>query len=394
MALRRLLRRAHHRGRLANLARASLLDRPLCHSDSPASGPITRRMPQSRWRRSCSGYLPQTGSDQGLVKFLGSRSFCSVRAPDLWRHGLPDAREDHDRRSWCWCWATCRSSPDARLLARSIRDVATGFSAVRHRTLAGRSHSAGTAHFSPSVVPAGSRRDHAEPGRKTASAHRRPVRHRRAEAGSRYNLRASRARCRPRSRPSVTTCWTRPAAYARPRAFFRSRPDRPCDARGGGRGDRPITSGSRLLTVHDHGRTQPRYSELSQVPEPFASQFRNLSRSRGRAYVGWSATWGRPVGFPVWTGRWSWRSSASPGPGGLQHALLERRAATRGGEWGPGSGRSPGDWRPDDRPLAHRLRLSSDTSRTWAGGDAGSGTSAAIRRSGFLPRFWAWPYPA
>ena len=43
------------------------------------------------------GHLPQTASDQGLVKAPRLRDLRPVVRPlDLRRHGVPDAREDHD----------------------------------------------------------------------------------------------------------------------------------------------------------------------------------------------------------------------------------------------------------------------------------------------------------
>ena len=180
-AVCRVQRRAHHRGRAANLARAGLLDRSLWRSRH------CRHMALQRLERggSVGGRLARASAPDRVgprarqVTGLHCLS-AGVRAPDLWRHSLQDARENHDREAGAGSGLPVNHRPgDGFLACRSRRG--DWFSAVRHRAVAGRLHRA-RAPFLTSV--AGPISAHRDPGNLGAGwpADRRSVRHRRDEA--------------------------------------------------------------------------------------------------------------------------------------------------------------------------------------------------------------------
>jgi len=123
-------------------------------------------------------------------------------------------------------------------------------------------------------------------------------------------------------------------ALSRPRAFFVSR----AIIRGHTRGRGEIIDHHRwkpsLLTVQYQGLTH-RYHELHNVPEPFASQFRNLLDHEGIQYVGLVGYVGRHGRLPGLDWAMVVAFIGIAGAGGLSNTLFSNHARDKG--WGMGA---------------------------------------------------------
>ena len=301
------------------------------------------------------GHLPQTGSDQGLVKLLGFTIFLLAFVPLIFGGTVYRMLEKIMTAKLVLVLGYLSIIALVMVSWPVVRDVATGF--LRFGTVPLRAESIVLErHFSLQSQGGSSRieirgtweQDGQPTGDLFVTEGTKPVR---------YNLRATDSL--PLHVKQVRDDLLEQArALSRPRAFFvrTQSSEATLEAEG------EIIDHHRwkpsLLTVQYQGLTH-RYNELHAVPEPFASQFRNLLDHEGVAvcWAGWLRGPPRPASRPgLGDGRGVHRDRR--GGGAQQHALLELCARQGVGNGGEGRGDPQRDRRPDDRSIAHGLRVS------------------------------------
>ncbi len=277
------------------------------------------------------GHLPQTGSDQALVKVLGFTIFLLSFVPLIFGGTVYRMLERIMTAKLVLVLGYLSVIALLMVSWPVVCDVATGF--LRFGTVPVRAGSIVLDRHFSLQSPAGPGRieirgtweqDGQPTGDVFVTDGTKPVR---------YNLRATESM--PVHVREVRDDLLRQVlALTRPHAFFVRTESSGTTLEAEGEVIDHHLWKPALLTVHERGRTQ-QYSDLQLVPEPFASQFRNLLDHEGVQYVGL-------VGYVSRHGRLpglDWAMVVAfigiAGAGGLSNTLFSNYARDKG--WGMGA---------------------------------------------------------
>ena len=263
------------------------------------------------------GHLPQTASDQVLVKALGFAVFLLAFVPLIFGGTVYRMLEKIMTAKLVLVLGYLSIIAVAMVSWPVISDVAAGFFGFGTRAAAGRDDRPRTPLLARVPTTGQTESVCGEPGNRTAG---RP-----ATCSSTIGTEARRGTTcghgerdhRPRS-SRVSDSLLAQAGSSRGPAASSSRPGQPeptLEAEGADR--QPSSLAGRRACVHRGKHATLQLRQLVAVPEPYASRFRNLLDHEGVEYVGTGGLRDASTGgFPASTGRWSSRSSASPGLGG------------------------------------------------------------------------------
>jgi hypothetical protein len=277
------------------------------------------------------GHLPQTGSDQWLVKVLGFTIFLLAFVPLIFGGTVYKMLEKIMTAKLVLVLGYLSIIAVLMVSWPVVRDVATGF--LRFGTVPLRAESIVLErHFSLQSQGGPSRVEI----RGTWEQDGQPTGDLLVTEGTksvRYNLRATDSL--PLHVKMVRDdLMAQAKALSRPRAFFlRTQSSEAALEAEGEIIDHHRWQPS-LLTVQSEGLTH-RYNELHDVPEPYASQFRNLLDHEGVQYVGLLGYVGRNGRLPGLDWAMVVAFIGIAGAGGLSNTLFSNYARDKG--WGMGA---------------------------------------------------------